>query len=96
MITIGTLEKSINILVRTLENKGFTVDVSVHRSGKGGDYYTGSVSYVEISVDKGSEYIGSYRFLANDYAADSSRQYGGNSIKQMKMEFISDFEKDCN
>lgn len=96
MISITALEKSINSLKKNLENKGFDVDVDVFKGGRGGDYYVGSVSYVEIDVNKGSDFIGTYRFLANDYAAESSRHYGGHSIKQMKAEFIKDFDKDCN
>ena len=96
MISITALEKSINILKIKLESKGLSVDTDVFKSGRGSDYYMGSSSYVEISVDRGDEYIGTYKFLAYDYVSNSKRTYGGSSIADMKREFFVDFNKDCN
>ena len=96
MISITALEKSISSLKRKLEKRGFDVELEVFKSGRGGDYYVGSTSYVEITVERDGEYIGSYKFKANDYVSGGYRRtYGGHSIKQMKVEFLRDFEKDC-
>lgn len=95
MISVSSLEKSIKILSNTLTNMGYKTDVDSFRSGKGGDYYVGTCSYVEIEIhSKDDEYIGSYKFNANGYSSDSKYRYGGNSIKQMKIEFLRDFKKD--
>jgi len=90
--SVTALAKSIQTLADKLTNQGYQCDVTTVKTGRGGDY---STSYVELEVnDENGDLIGWYKFLANGYASNSKKEYGGNSIKEMKELFLIDFNKD--
>jgi hypothetical protein len=80
-IDISSLENNVRNLGKVFECHGFTIEIYVHRSGKGGDPLTSRSSYVDLNVEKEIEddvISASATFLANGYGSLSSRgEFGG-------------------
>lgn len=68
MISIGSLEKSVEVFAKKLEKKGHKVSTRTHRSGAMTGCDTQRISKVELQVDSRR-----VQFLANGYGAI----YGG-------------------
>ncbi|GBO88736.1 hypothetical protein [Marinobacter salsuginis] len=85
MISIGTLEKSVNTFANKLRKAGHEVEVKAFRSGTMTGCNTQGVSNVELTVDKQT-----VRFMANGYGDIYKRDIGGTFMTwtEMKQEAI--------
>ena len=95
-LAISAVEKSINVLARKLQEKGFETKVEAHAFGS----YQGS--YVEITIEKNVEgwqfnFYENYHFKANGYASEGGYIIGTDSgMNQAKNEFWENFNKEYN
>ena len=98
-ISIGRLERSVRTLAKQLEKKGYTTEVSVHRSGHGySDSGFDHTSNVELEVTKprpdDTDRTVYVVFIANGYCGTGRREIGNDSgWKPMKEEALRRIQK---
>lgn len=93
MISIGTLEKSVNTFANKLRKAGHEVEVKAFRSGVMTGCDTQRVSRVVLTVNNQT-----VRFMANGYGDIHKRDIGGTFMTwtEMKQEAIKKLNLDAH